>query len=201
MRVAASAAFVPGMALAASDFRESPSVVGGVGVLAGVLPVFGILERETAAAVTREVGAVERAAITDTSRLLEGRAAVTVARETGLAFEDQVRTALGTFERGTLVGPSGRTRFPDLPVGTRFGIADIKDVRDIQFRSQMRDFVGASVRENLPLGLIVSPKTETVASSILRQIQFSRGKIFRFDPATSAFSEIPIPVTGTRIVP
>jgi filamentous hemagglutinin len=108
----------------------------------------------------------------------------------GNLFEDAVRDALRTGRGGDLVSPKGVTTRPDLPVGQRFGVTDVKDVESLSQTKQLRAMADSADAANSPFNLIISSNTQTISVPLQQRISRFGGRIFEFDPATGTFKDV-----------
>jgi Restriction endonuclease fold toxin 7 len=114
----------------------------------------------------------------------------------GNSFEKQVRTKLRTpIGKGSKpVSINGRV--PDLPVGSKFGVTDIKDWMKIDKTDQLTEFYKYAKENNLPFNLIVSPRTNHISEPLLEMIRETSGNVRQFDPATKKITSIDIGESG-----
>ena len=82
---------------------------------------------------------------------------------------------------------NGVRTIPDLPVGSRYGITEIKDRKAIFFTKQLRAQAAVAEKQGLPLNLIVSPRAETISKPLPRRIEELGGRIFIFSAETGQF--------------
>lgn len=110
----------------------------------------------------------------------------------GNSFERDVRAALLAEKGDTLFYSldSHIGAIPDLPIGVRFGVTDVKDVKALSFTSQLRVQADAAATANLPFNLIISPRTETVSLPLQRVVRGSGGRVFEYDPVAKKFSNV-----------
>ncbi len=83
-----------------------------------------------------------------------------------------------------------KTTKPDLPVGDRFGVTDIKDVRKLSQSAQTRAQGAGASTLGTSQNLIVTDKTEEISGPLRESIFESGGQIFRFDKETKTFSTL-----------
>jgi len=111
-------------------------------------------------------------------------------------FEGLVRTQL-KLPRGKGAKPVAIDGFvPDLPVGKRFGVTDIKNVKSISQSPQTRAFAKYAKKNNLPFNLIIGPRTRTISGPLLDQIRKRSGVVLQFNPTTNIFKNVKIGATG-----
>jgi len=100
----------------------------------------------------------------------------------------------------SLRAPAGTDKFfsietriatiPDLPIGSRFGVTDVKNVVALSRDSQLRTQIDAALTARLPFNLIISPRTETVSLPLQQAIRQTGGRVFEFDASTQAFRSV-----------
>jgi len=118
----------------------------------------------------------------------------------GKMFENAVLDALGASKNtgGVSDVMSRVTTIPDLAIGSRFGVTDIKNVQNLSSSSQLRAQFSAAQTAGTAFNLIISPRTATVSRSVQDMVARTGGKIFIFDPKTNKFAEAL--VDGNKIV-
>lgn len=119
----------------------------------------------------------------------------------GNGFEQQARKAmLAPLGKGSkpvqITGSDGKTYVPDLPVGDEYGVTDVKNGKHLSNDPQLKAFGEYAKANKLPFNLVISPKTESMSEPLLANVRESGGTVTQFDPATKAFSEVPIGETG-----
>ena len=87
---------------------------------------------------------------------------------------------------------------PDLPIGNRYGVTDIKDVVSLSKTAQLRTQIDAAATANRPFSLIISPRTQTVSMPLQRSVRASGGQIFQYDLLTGKFSNVDF--VGNRVL-
>jgi hypothetical protein len=150
----------------------------------------------------------------DRSLLQDAQAAKMTARELqslkgalnqveGTWFPYRVMQALGEVGDSTTVvtgmtrkGP--RNAVPDLPVGLKYGITDVKDVEALAFDPQMQAMADAALKHKLPFNLITSPKTKSISKPLSDAIKRSGGIIMEFDADTGLWRAVTL--NGKKVV-
>jgi hypothetical protein len=113
----------------------------------------------------------------------------------GNSFEATVREYLGSLGKGSK--PSNIGGFiPDLPVNSQFGVMDIKNVEYLTNSDQLRAFYNHAIDNELPFNLIISPKTNSISSSVLEQIRTTNGSLFEFNANARTLSPVNIGTEG-----
>ena len=78
----------------------------------------------------------------------------------GYGFEREVRETLRVpIGSGSRPVTTKEGFVPDLPVGKKFGVTDIKNVGSLSDSEQLTAFHGLAEERGLPFSLIVGPKT------------------------------------------
>ncbi len=114
----------------------------------------------------------------------------------GNGFEQSVRGDLGA-PLGAGSKPVAIEGFvPDLPVGPKYGVTDVKNVVDLTNSPQLRAFHQYAVDNNLPFNSIIGPRTQSISEPLLNNIRQTGGKVMRYDPATREFEIIDIGTSG-----
>ena len=90
------------------------------------------------------------------------------------------------------------TTIPDLPIGSRFGITDIKNVQSLSFSKQLQAQFSAAKTAGVPFNLIVSPQTRTISGNLQDAIRATGGKVFIYDSKKEKFFEAAI--EGNKIL-
>ena len=101
----------------------------------------------------------------------------------GVAFQSDALTARGIDEntlRITVTLPDGKpvTVIPDTLGRT---IIEVKDVKNLSNSDQFRGYLQASIQQEKPIELIVSPKTESISQPLKDLIRRTNGSIRVFD--------------------
>lgn len=121
----------------------------------------------------------------------------------GNQFELDVLDALGA-EKGTNAVTEVATRtttIPDLPIGKRFGVTDIKDVSKASLTKQLKAQLAAALTAGEPFNLIVGVGTRSVSKPLQAAIQRTGGRIFQFDQTSRKFNNVVFdPQKANRIV-
>jgi hypothetical protein len=114
----------------------------------------------------------------------------------GNSFEQQVRTELGApLGRGSK--PVSIDGFvPDLPVGSEYGVTDVKNVGYLHDTPQLKAFAQYAKDNELPFNLIVGPRTQGISGPVLDNIRATNGTVTEYDPAPHQFSGIDIGQSG-----
>ncbi|QYF93485.1 PAAR domain-containing protein [Massilia sp. PAMC28688] len=114
----------------------------------------------------------------------------------GNGFEQSVRADLGA-PLGAGSKPTSIEGFvPDLPVGPKYGVTDVKNVVDLSNSPQLRAFHRYAVENNLPFNSIIGPRTQTISEPLLNNIRQTGGRVMRYDPVTRQFTTIDIGTSG-----
>ena len=124
--------------------------------------------------------------------LLSGPSQIEINRVRGNSFQDQVTAALSANRNAAGVSQisSRVTTIPDLPIGGRFDVTDIKDEIRLSRTTQLVSQNSAARTMGVPQNLIISPRTAQISGPLRNMIFRSGGRIFEFNPSTSTFSEI-----------
>jgi hypothetical protein len=114
----------------------------------------------------------------------------------GNVFERQVREAYHSpMGKGSKpVAIDGH--IPDLPVGQKFGVTDVKNVEYLTSSSQLNAFYKYAMANNLKFNLVVGPRTNAISAPLLDQVRNTGGRVTLFNPSTGKFSRIAIPASG-----
>lgn len=114
----------------------------------------------------------------------------------GNVFEKAVRTELGA-PLGAGSKPLSIGGFvPDLPVGSTYGVTDIKNVVNLNNSDQLRAFSQHALDNNLPFNSIIGPRTESISEPLLDSIRKTGGNVIHYNPATNEFKNIDIGRSG-----
>ncbi|KQZ27064.1 hemagglutinin repeat-containing protein [Duganella sp. Root1480D1] len=114
----------------------------------------------------------------------------------GNVFEQTVRSELGA-PLGAGSKPTSIQGFvPDLPVGSQFGVTDVKNVVSLSNSNQLRAFYQYAVDNELPFNLVIGPRTQTISEPLLNSIRQTGGSVMRYDPVTRVFTKIEIGLSG-----
>jgi hypothetical protein len=84
----------------------------------------------------------------------------------------------------------------DLPVGTRFGVTDVKDWLHLTNNPQLAAFHRYAVEDGLRLNLVIGPRTKSISAPLLDNIRGVRGIVSVFDSKTGKFTVLDIGTTG-----
>src|SRR6185312_7281603 len=107
-----------------------------------------------------------------------------------------VRTELGApLGKGSKPVTIGN-RVPDLPVGSDYGVTDIKNVAYLHDTDQLKQFAQYAKDNKLPFNLIVGPDTQGISGPLLDNVRATGGTVTQYDPATKQFSTIEIGESG-----
>lgn len=114
----------------------------------------------------------------------------------GNAFEQEVRAELKA-----PLGPGSKPEsidgfIPDLPVGKKYGVTDVKNVVDLSNSPQLRSFHKHALENELPFNSIIGPRTRSISEPLLDNIRQTGGKVIRYDPVTRQFKNIDIGSSG-----
>jgi RHS repeat-associated protein len=112
----------------------------------------------------------------------------------GGLFQQQVMGNLADAENEITYAAGAVNVQPDLEVGTRYGVADIKNVVKITNSLQIKGFASLAAQNKLPFSLIISPRTRYISGPVITAIRSSSGTIWEFDPAGSTWTYIPFPL-------
>lgn len=85
---------------------------------------------------------------------------------------------------------------PDLPVGGKFGVTDVKNVQDLSNSPQLKAFYNYAVDNEMKFNLIVGPKTRSISEPLLDNIRNTNGTVRIFDPATEKLLPVDIGTSG-----
>lgn len=114
----------------------------------------------------------------------------------GNDFESILRKELGvSIGRGSK--PISINGFvPDLPVGKRYGVSDVKNQKEISNSRQLQAFFEYAKSNDLRFNLYISRKTETISAPVLGNVKATGGSILQFDPVDRSFTTIDISKSG-----
>lgn len=89
----------------------------------------------------------------------------------GNAFEQEVRTVLKA-----PLGPGSKPKsidgfIPDLPVGQKYGVTDVKNVVNLNNSDQLRSFSKHALENDLPFNSIIGPRTQSISEPLLDSIR------------------------------
>lgn len=115
----------------------------------------------------------------------------------GNDFEQAARARLGTPLGAGSKPVSIEGYVPDLPVGSQYGVTDIKNWMDLTNSDQLRAFHGYAVANNLPFNIIISPRTLTISEPVLDNIRSTGGSVIQYDPATNELTPVDIGKSGS----
>lgn len=114
----------------------------------------------------------------------------------GNGFEQTVRmelkVPLGKGSKPVKIGG----HIPDMPVGKKWGVTDIKDVEYLTNTDQLKAFHNYAKENNMPFNLIVSPKTNQVSAPVLDQIRSTNGRLYEYDVTNQVLKTIDIGKDG-----
>ncbi|NOT28009.1 MAG: hypothetical protein HOP16_18145 [Acidobacteria bacterium] len=102
----------------------------------------------------------------------------------GRQFERAVIEHLGAVKNQSAVSEIATrvTTIPDLPMGSRFGVTDIKNVKNISLTKQLQAQAAAAQTGGYTFNLVVSTRTQHVSRRLLTEIEQSGGTISIYDP-------------------
>lgn len=110
----------------------------------------------------------------------------------GNAFEQSVRerlgAPLGVGSKPIIIGGY----IPDLPVGAKYGVTDVKDWIALTDSDQLRAFHAHALKNDLPFNLIIGPRTRSISEPLLDNIRTTGGSVKVFDPETGKFQLLDI---------
>jgi hypothetical protein len=114
----------------------------------------------------------------------------------GNAFETSARKALKA-----PLGPGSKPisiqgYIPDLPIGKKYGVTDVKNIINLSNDDQLRAFSKYALENKLPFNSIIGPRTQSISEPLLDGIRQTGGKVIRFDPTTGQFKNIDIGLSG-----
>lgn len=114
----------------------------------------------------------------------------------GNVFERQVREAYRS-PMGKGSKPIAIDGYiPDLPVGQKFGVTDVKNVEYLTSSSQLDAFYKYARANSLKFNLVVGPRTNAISAPLLDQVRNTGGRVTLFNPSTGKFSRIAIGASG-----
>jgi len=85
---------------------------------------------------------------------------------------------------------------PDLPVGGKFGVTDVKNVQNLSNSGQLKSFYNYAVDNKLDFNLIIGPNTKSISEPLLDNIRNTNGTVKLYDPVTGKFTPIDIGNSG-----
>lgn len=86
---------------------------------------------------------------------------------------------------------------PDFPVGTRYGVTDVKNVKDITSSAQLDAFHQYAKDNHLPFNIVIGPNTQTVSAPLIDKILETGGTVLKMEGGKL----IPVNIqAGTRLV-
>jgi hypothetical protein len=114
----------------------------------------------------------------------------------GNSFERAVRVELGA-----PVGAGSKPlkingHVPDFPVGKERGVTDVKDVEYLTNSDQLKAFYNYAKDNELPLNIIVSPRTNSVSAPVLDQIRLTNGNLFEYNLNSQSLNVIDVGSDG-----
>jgi hypothetical protein len=114
----------------------------------------------------------------------------------GNSFELQVRGELG-LETGPGSKPISIGGYiPDLPVGEKYGVTDVKNVSYLTNDDQLRAFYNHAVENGLSFNLIIWPQTMGISEPLLDQIRSTNGRVIEYDQNGRSFVGVDIGRNG-----
>lgn len=114
----------------------------------------------------------------------------------GNAFEQAVRAKMKA-PLGKGSKPVSIAGFvPDLPVGAKYGVTDVKNLIDVSHSDQLRAFAAHAEANALPFNLVVGPRTKSISGPVLDSVRKTGGRIMHYDPDTTDLSVLPLPKSG-----
>ncbi|WP_107497092.1 putative toxin [Thalassobius sp. I31.1] len=121
---------------------------------------------------------------------------VTINRQNGAEFEQQVIDALGpvggvkntTPRTVTLSNGTEVTTIPDLWGRNVGGLLEAKNVQRLSLSPQLRAQSQIARESGEPLNLVVSPRTQTVSGPLLNDVRSTGGNVFVYNPATDSLT-------------
>ncbi len=115
----------------------------------------------------------------------------------GYAFEREVRETLSApIGAGSRPVATKEGFVPDLPVGRKYGVTDIKNVATLNDSDQLTAFHGLAKERDLPFNLIVGPKTTHISGPLLDKVRGTGGQVRCYDPASKSFTQLDIGSSG-----
>lgn len=115
----------------------------------------------------------------------------------GYGFEREVRETLSApIGAGSRPVTTKEGFVPDLPVGKKFGVTDIKNVATLNDSDQLTAFHGLAQERGLPFNLIVGPKTTHISGPLLDRVRGTNGQVRCYDPASKTFTQLDIGSSG-----
>ncbi|MGN6153626.1 MAG: putative toxin, partial [Lysobacteraceae bacterium] len=110
----------------------------------------------------------------------------------GNSFEKMVREWIGT-PIGKGSKPVSIDGFiPDLPVGKRYGVTDIKNVESLSRSPQLVAFFEYAKINKLPFNLIIGPNTKYISAPLLNDIRSTGGGVKFFDMTSKKMYKVDI---------
>ena len=99
----------------------------------------------------------------------------------GNAFETSVRKQLDL-----PVGPGSKPvsidgYVPDFPVGGKWGVTDVKNVKDITSSPQLDAFYKHAKDNGLPFNIVVGPNTQSMSAPLVDKILETGGKVWKME--------------------
>ena len=115
----------------------------------------------------------------------------------GYGFEREVRETLrAPIGSGSRPVTTKEGFVPDLPVGKKYGVTDIKNVATLNDSPQLTSFHGLAKERDLPFNLIVGPKTTHISEPLLDKVRATGGRVDCYDPANKTFTRLDIGSAG-----
>ncbi|WP_114391083.1 putative toxin [Notoacmeibacter marinus] len=119
-------------------------------------------------------------------------AQITINRQNGAEFEQQVIDALGlvggvkntTPKTVTLLNGAKVTTIPGLWSRNVGGLLEAKNVQNLSLSPQLRAQAQIARETGQPMNLIVSPRTQRVSGPLLDDVRSTGGNVHIYDPAT-----------------
>lgn len=115
----------------------------------------------------------------------------------GYRFEREVRETLRVpVGKGSRPITTKEGFVPDLPVGKKYGVTDIKNVATLNDSDQLTAFHDLANERGLPFNLIVGPNTTHISGPLLDRVRASGGHVNCYDPATKNLKPLDIGKVG-----
>ncbi|MDR7017760.1 putative toxin, partial [Acinetobacter sp. 3657] len=114
----------------------------------------------------------------------------------GNSFEKNVRESLNVPLGKGSKPISIEGYIPDLPVGGKFGVTDVKNVQNLSNSAQLQAFYNYAVEKEMKFNLIIGPRTRSISEPLLDNIRNTNGKVRIFDPNTERFTPVDIGTSG-----
>jgi hypothetical protein len=85
---------------------------------------------------------------------------------------------------------------PDLPVGSEYGVTEVKNVNYLCDSPQLQAFAQYAKDHELPFNLIVGPDTQRISQPLLDNVRATNGTVTEYDPVANRWSVLDVGQSG-----